>query len=73
MRQDEVTSDAQKSIKFLSELQDKPVDHDRNAEQIMAVEKELEYPTQQANINITKEDVSIHLRKMKNWKVPGPD
>ena len=39
----------------------------------MAVEKGLEYATQQANINITKEDVSINLRKMKNWKAPGPD
>ena len=66
-------SDAKESIKFLSELWDKPVDHDRDAEQIMAVEKELEYATQQANINITKQDVSIHLRKMKNWKAPDPD
>ena len=35
--------------------------------------KELECITQQDNINITKEDVSIHLRKMPNWKAPGPD
>ena len=33
------------------------------------VEKELECVTQQVN----KENVSIHLRKMPNWKVPGPD
>ena len=28
---------------------------------------------EQKNYNITKEDVSIHLRKMSNWKVPGSD
>ena len=39
----------------------------------MTVEKELEYVTQQGSINITKEDVSIDLRKVPTWKVPGPD
>ena len=39
----------------------------------MTVEKELKYLTQQGNINITKEDVFIHLRKMENWKASGPD
>ena len=29
--------------------------------------------TQQGNINITKDDVTIHLRKILNWKAPGPD
>ena len=52
---------------------DNPIDHDRNAEWIMTFEKELEYTTQQGNISITKEDVSIHLRKMPNWKASGPD
>ena len=39
----------------------------------MTVEKELECFTQQDNVNITKEDVSIHLRKIPNWKAPDPD
>ena len=60
--------DAEESIKFWSELWDNLVDHDRNAEWIMSVEKELECVTRQGNINITKEDISIHLRKMPNWK-----
>ena len=51
MREEQVMPDAEESIKFWSELQDKPVDHD----------------------NITKDDVTIHLRKMLNWKAPGPD
>ena len=65
--------DAEESIKFWSELWGNLVDHDRNAEWIMTVENELECVTQQGNINIIKEDVSIHLRKVPNWKAPGPD
>ena len=73
MRHEQLMPDAERSIKFWSELWDNPVDHNRNAELIMTLEKELESVTQQGNINITKENVSIHLRKMPNWKVPGPD
>ena len=73
MRPEQVMPDAEESIKFWSELWDNLVDHDRNAEWIMSVEKELECVTRQGNINITKEDISIHLRKMPNWKAAGPD
>ena len=52
--------DAEESIKFWNEFQDNPVDHNRNAEWIMTVEKEFESFTQQDNISITKEDVSIY-------------
>ena len=66
MRQEQVIPDAEESIKFWSELWDNPVDHNRNAEWIMTTEKEMEFVTQQSNINITKEDVLIHLKKMSN-------
>ena len=65
--------DAEESVKFWGELWDNPVDHNRNTEWIMTVEKKLECVTQSGNINITKGDVSIHLREMPNWKAPGPD
>ena len=45
----------------LNELWDNPVDHDRNAEWVITVEKEFECVTQQSNINFTKEDISILL------------
>ena len=66
MRQEQVMRDAEESIKFWSDLWDNPVDQERNAEWIMTVEKKLERVTQKGNINITKEDVFIHLRKMPN-------
>ena len=49
------------------------VDHNKNAEWIMTVEKELACVTQQGNTHITKEDISIHLREIPNWKAQGPD
>ena len=65
--------DPEEATKLCSQLWDNQVDHDRNAEWIIRVEKELECVTQQGNINITKENVSIHLGKMPNRKKPGPD
>ena len=49
------------------------ITHNKNAEWIMSVEKELECITQQSNLNITKDDIFIRLRKMLNWKAPSPD
>ena len=34
---------------------------------------ELENVNIQENVEITKEDVTMQLRKMPNWKVPGLD
>ena len=51
--------------RFGSKMWDNPVDHNRNAEWIMTVEKELENVTQQGNINITKEDVTILFGKLE--------
>ena len=52
---------------------DNSVDHDRNAEWIMAVEKELKCVTEHGNIKNIKEYVFKHLRKMSNWKAPNID
>ena len=74
MRQGQVKPYAEEeSIKFWSELRDNSVDHDKNAEWIMTVEKELECVTEHGNINIIKEYVFMHLRKMSNWKAPSLD
>ena len=66
MRQEQVIPDPKEAIKLCSQLWDNQADHDRNAEWIIRVEKELECVTQQGNINITKENVSIYLGKMPN-------
>ena len=71
IRQKQVMPDAEESIKFWSELWDNPVNHDRNAELITTIENELECAIQESNINITKEDVPIHLNI--HHKAPNPD
>ena len=63
--------DPEESITFWRELWDNPVDHNRNAKWIITVQKELKCVTSLGRI--TREDVSIHLRKMLNWKVSIPD
>ena len=73
MRQEQMMPHAEQSIKFWSELWDHPVYHDRNPHRIITIEKVLECVAQQGNINIIKEDVSIRLTKMPNWKAPDPD
>ena len=47
--------DAKKSIKFWSELCDNPVNHDRNSEWIMTVEKELECVIDLKAASLTKD------------------
>ena len=56
MRQEQRMPNAEESIKFWSELWDSPVDHDRNPEWIMTVEKELEC--------VTHKVILISLRRM---------
>ena len=46
MRQERVMPNAEESIKFWMELWDYSVDHDRHAEWIMTVDKELVCVTQ---------------------------
>ena len=65
MRQEQVMPDAEESIKIWSELWDNPVDHDKNAEWIMTVEKELECVTQQGNIKSLRRMFSYTLGKCK--------
>ena len=57
------------------------IDHNNNnnnnnkedAECLKKGELELENVNIQENVEITKEDVTMQLRKMPNWKVPGLD
>ena len=50
-----------------------PFYYDRNAAWVKIVEKELACVTKEDNFNITKLDVSLHLRKIPNWKASDPD
>ena len=50
---------------------DNPVPYEEDAEWLKEVELEQENVNIQDNIEITKEDVTMQLRKIPNWKAPG--
>ena len=62
-----------KAKEFWSKLWDNPVFYKESAEWLKEVKLELENVNTQKNIGITKEHVTIQLRKMPNWKTPGLD
>ena len=52
---------------------DNPVPYKEYAKWLKEVELKLENVNIQENVEINKEDVTIQLRKMPNWKPPGLD
>ena len=52
---------------------DNPVPYKEDTVWLKEVELELENVNIQENVEITKEDVTMQLRKMPNWKAPGLD
>ena len=52
---------------------DNPVPYKEDAKWLKKDELELENVSIRDNVKITKEDVTMQLRKMPNWKTPGLD
>ena len=52
---------------------DNPVPYKEAAKWLQEVELELENVNIQKNVEIAKEDVTVQLRKMTNWKARGLD
>ena len=70
-RSAQVAPNEEEEKDFWSKLWDNPVPYKEDAEWLKEVELELENINIQKNVEITKEDVTIQLRKMLNWKAPG--
>ena len=58
---------------FWNKLRENPVPYKEHAEWLQKVELELENVNIQENVEITKENVLMQLKKMLNWKTPGLD
>ena len=63
---------AQESRDFWSEIGGKEEKHNLNVDWLKDPKKSVSYP-QQEQVQITKENVCAHSRKMANWKAAGPD
>ena len=72
-RPTEVPTNAEEAKEFWSTLWDIPVLYKKDAEWMKEVELELENVDIQENVEITKDDVTMQLWKMSNWKAPGLD
>ena len=72
-RSTQVPPDAEEVKEFWSKLCDKPVPYKEDSERLKEVEVKLENGKIQENVEITKEDVTMQLGKVPNWKAPGLD
>ena len=71
-RNENVIPDADESKKFWSDIWSVTKEHNRNAEWLNNIRNDIG-DSQQGELEITAEMVSIQCRKMPNWKAPGRD
>ena len=72
-RYTQVPSNAEESKEFWSKFWDSPVQYKEDTEWLNEVELELKISNIQENVEKTKEDVTMQLRKIPNRKAPGLD
>ena len=56
-----------------SNIWDNPIEHNRGAEWLTDVRDELSQCSAQEDVKISEVDVRGQLKKVANWKGPGPD
>ena len=61
------------AIKFWSDIWSKPVNHDSNAEWLGDARRGNRRVERQADVAIGGAEVKAGIRRMTNWKAPGPD
>ena len=64
----QVASNAEEAKEFWSILWDNPLPYKEDADWLREVELELENVNIQDKVEITKEDITLQLRNMPNWK-----
>ena len=67
-----IIPDAEEAKKFWTDIWGTPVDHNGSAEWLENVKIDLSN-NHQDEMNITMEQLKNQLRKVSNWKAPGPD
>ena len=65
--------DAETARNFWSDIWSKEVQHNKNANWLHEFRNEVENTSVQESIDITDEKVKDILKRMPNWKAPGPD
>ena len=70
--EENIIPDKEKTREFLSGIWEKNVKHSKNADWIQKVAEEMDSSKQQ-NIDITPTKIKKRIRKISNWKTPGPE
>ena len=65
--------DPENAREFWSSIWSNPKEHNKDAEWLSNVKRELEVTEKQKNIIITTDDMKKFLKRTSNWKAPGPD
>ena len=63
---------AEESKQFWSNIWDNEIEHERNAKRLRELSAEKD-KMKQNDINITTEMIKEQVKKILNWKSPGPD
>lgn len=71
-RVDEIPNE-EETEEFWKEIWGQATEHDKDAEWIRRVERKLDRPDKQRDITITEDNMKKVLKKLPNWKAPGPD
>ena len=67
------TPDPEEATTFWKTIWSEPSSHNKGAEWLKEVKEKMSDLRKQENIKISIEDVKLVIRKMSNWKAPGPD
>ena len=67
-----IIPDAEKSVRFWSGIWDNDIYHNSKAEWLVDIRKEVKNMSQE-NVVVTVEMKKSKVRKLPNWKAPGPD
>ena len=72
-QRESVIPDVEESRRFWRDIWDQAVTHRENTDWLRRVENELGELTVQDDLHIEIKKVSKQIRKMPDWKSPGPD
>ena len=64
---------AKEAMKFWSDIWSKPKEHANDAEWLARTRRKLENVEKQEDLIIDVDSVRAVVRKLSNWKAPGPD
>ena len=70
-RRNDIRSEGEESVRFLSRILGQPVTHKDEAKWLKEVERQPRGTAKQESITVTTDKLKKQLQRVKNWKAPG--